>query len=343
MSAAIRCSDLRKNYAGDPPVEAVRGLDLEVRTGECFGLLGPNGAGKTTSVEIIEGILEPTSGDVEVLGLSWKKDERALKQRIGVSLQETRFADKLTVEETLRLFGSFYARGRPAEEVMNEVALGEKRASWVVNLSGGQRQRLAVACALVGNPDLLFLDEPTTGLDPQSRRQLWDIIRDLQQRGRTILLTTHYMDEAERLCDRVAIMDQGRVIALGSPAELIRSLGGDHVVEFALAGDGIGAESTAENRGETTSAGANQSIGSRARKVDASGIDLESLRSLPSVRSARSEAGGVQMTVAEPHVAIPALLARLERDSRSLSRLTTRQASLEDVFVSLTGRHLRDE
>jgi ABC-2 type transport system ATP-binding protein len=346
MSAAIRCRELRKTYAGDPPVEAVRGLDLEVRAGECFGLLGPNGAGKTTSVEILEGLLEPTAGEVEVLGLTWKKNERELKQRIGVSLQETRFADKLTVEETLRLFGSFYARGRPAEEVMNEVELGEKRSAWVVNLSGGQRQRLAVACALVGDPDLLFLDEPTTGLDPQSRRQLWDIIRDLRQRGRTILLTTHYMDEAERLCDRVAIMDQGRVIALGSPAELIRSLGGDHVVEFAVANDAASerrdaSATDAGHSGAAKSERRSESDGSP--KHDAASIDLDALRGLPSVRSARSESGGVQMTVAEPHVAIPALLARLERDSRALSRLTTRQASLEDVFVSLTGRHLRDE
>jgi len=324
MNAAIRCTDLRKSYAGDPPVEAVRGLDLEVAMGECFGLLGTNGAGKTTSVEILEGILDATSGEVEVLGLSWRDDERELKQRIGVSLQETRFADKLTVEETLRLFGSFYARGRPAEEVINEVALGEKRASWVVNLSGGQRQRLAVACALVGDPDLLFLDEPTTGLDPQSRRQLWDIIRALRDRGRTILLTTHYMDEAERLCDRVAIMDQGRVIALGSPAELIRSLGGDHVVEFAIAPNGHATSEPAD--------------------VPAADEDteLELLRALPSVRSVRREGDGVQMTVGEPHVAIPALLARVERDAQSLSRLTTRHASLEDVFVALTGRHLRD-
>ena len=326
MSAAIRCTDLRKSYAGDPPVEAVRGLDLEVQSGECFGLLGPNGAGKTTSVEILEGILDATSGEVEILGLSWRDHERELEQRIGVSLQETRFADKLTVEETLRLFGSFYARGRPAQDVMNEVALGEKRASWVVNLSGGQRQRLAVACALVGDPDLLFLDEPTTGLDPQSRRQLWDIIRALRARGRTILLTTHYMDEAERLCDRVAIMDQGRVIALGSPAELIRSLGGDHVVEFAIA---------------PTSAAPNEHASARTAARD--GIDLDALRALPSVRSARREADGVQMTVAEPHVAIPALLGLLQRDAHALSRLTTRHASLEDVFVALTGRHLRDE
>ncbi len=319
MSHAIRCRSLVKTYAGRPPVEAVRGLDLEVRTGECFGLLGPNGAGKTTTVEILEGILAPTSGDVEVLGLRWEHDERALRQRIGVSLQETRFTDKLTVRETLQLFGSFYARGRSADEAMNDVGLSEKRSSYVVNLSGGQRQRLAVACALVGDPDLLFLDEPTTGLDPQSRRQLWDIIRDLRGRGRTIVLTTHYMDEAERLCDHVAVVDQGKVIALGSPAELIRSLGGDHVVEFALDG---------------------------ARKNEPSAkseVDLEPLLALPSVRSARAEGPAVQLTVAEPHVAIPALMEHLERGSRVLSQLSTRHASLEDVFVSLTGRHLRDE
>jgi ABC-2 type transport system ATP-binding protein len=275
-------------------------------------LLGPNGAGKTTTVEILEGILAPTSGDVEVLGLRWRERERELRQRIGVSLQETRFTDKLTVEETLTLFSSFHERGREPEEVLGEVGLTEKRASYVVNLSGGQRQRLAVACALVGDPDLLFLDEPTTGLDPQSRRQLWELIRALRSRGRTILMTTHYMDEAERLCDRVAVVDQGRVIALGSPAELIRSLGGDHVVEFTL-------------------------------EASSSDAELGALRELPSVRGARTEGEAVQLTVAEPHVAIPALLAHLERDGRALAGLTTRHASLEDVFVSLTGRHLRDE
>lgn len=318
MSPAIVCRSLRKTYAGKPPVEAVRGLDLEVRSGECFGLLGPNGAGKTTTVEILEGLLAPTSGDVEVLGMRWDRDERALRERIGVSLQETRFTDKLTVRETLRLFGSFYPRGRTADGAMDAVGLTEKRSSYVVNLSGGQRQRLAVACALVGDPDLLFLDEPTTGLDPQSRRQLWDIIRDLRGRGRTIVLTTHYMDEAERLCDRVAVVDQGKVIALGSPAELIRSLGGDHVVEFAL-------------------------DGAPDADVTSVKIDLEPLLALPSVRGARVEGSAVQLTVAEPHVAIPALMEHVQRGSRALSQLSTRHASLEDVFVSLTGRHLRDE
>src|SRR5882724_9709173 len=266
MSLAIRCRDLRKTYDAKPPVEAVRGLDLEIPAGQCFGLLGPNGAGKTTTVEILEGILEPTAGDVEVLGLRWGKDDHDLRQRIGVSLQETKLADKLTVEETVRLFGSFYRKGRPPIDVMKEVGLLEKRKSWVMNLSGGQKQRLAVACALVGDPDLLFLDEPTTGLDPQSRRQLWEIIRDLRANGRTVLLTTHYMDEAERLCDRVAIVDHGQVIALGSPRELIASLGGQHVVDFTLMANGQ--PPTADD-----------------------------LRQLPSVQTVRNDAGAFSLSV----------------------------------------------
>jgi ABC-2 type transport system ATP-binding protein len=315
LTLAIRCDRLVKTYPAKPPVEAVRGLDLDVRSGECFGLLGPNGAGKTTTIEILEGLSEPTSGVVEVLGKTWKASERELRQRIGVTLQETKFTDKLSVRETVRLFGSFYDRGRPADEVLAEVELEEKSASWVVHLSGGQRQRLAVACALVGDPELLFLDEPTTGLDPQSRRQLWEILRGLSRRGRTVLLSTHYMDEAERLCDRVAIVDHGRVIALGSPAELIRSLGGDHVVEFAVDG---GPDATGAN-----------------------GADPAAFRGLSSVRAARVEGDTIQLTVGEPHVAIPALLERL--GGRALKSLSTRHASLEDVFVSLTGRHLRDD
>ncbi|MHC5537947.1 ABC transporter ATP-binding protein, partial [Singulisphaera rosea] len=236
---AIRVKDLRKRYPGrDSPVDAVNGLDLEVRTGECFGLLGPNGAGKTTTVEILEGLNRPTSGDVEILGLRWEHDERALRERIGVTLQETRFPEKQTAREMVRLFRSFYREGLEPEDVLGRVSLEGKANSFVDQLSGGQQQRLAVAVALVGDPELLFLDEPTTGLDPQSRRQLWDVIRDLHARGRTTVLTTHYMDEAERLCDRVAIIDHGKVIALGSPAELISKLGGEHVVEFAVAGEG---------------------------------------------------------------------------------------------------------
>ena len=224
---AVRCEGLRKHY-GD--VVAVDGLSLHVERGECFGLLGPNGAGKTTTIEILEGLLTPDAGDVEVLGLRWRSDEHALRQRLGIQLQETQLADKLTVEETLRLFRSFYHRGLPIDELLGMVELESKRRSAVGKLSGGQKQRLSIACALAGRPDLLFLDEPTTGLDPQSRRQLWDVLGRFRAAGGTVLLTTHYMDEAETLCDRVAIVDHGKLIALGTPKDLIASLGAPRVV-----------------------------------------------------------------------------------------------------------------
>jgi ABC-2 type transport system ATP-binding protein len=311
MTAAIRCTNLVKTYPGRPPVEAVRGLDLTVEPGECFGLLGPNGAGKTTTMEVLEGLLPPTAGEVEVLGLRWGRDDAAIKERVGISLQETRLADKLSVRETLRLFRSFYRTGLTPDEAIGRVSLEEKAKAWVVKLSGGQRQRLAVACALVGDPELLFLDEPTTGLDPQSRRQLWDVVRDFQGRGRTVMLTTHYMDEAERLCDRVGVVDHGRVIALGTPAELIAKVGGEHVIEFEADGD--------------------------------PGPLADALAGLPSVTAVRPEGGGFSLTAGEPHVALPALLARLHDLGRGLLRLSTRHVSLEDVFVTLTGRHLRDD
>src|SRR5579872_5261185 len=234
MSLAIECRGLRKTYDGK--VEALRGLDLEIREGECFGLLGPNGAGKTTAIEILEGLLKPTSGEVRILGRSWQSDARELREWLGISLQETRLADKLTVRETIELFASFYRQPRPAKEVLAELGLAEKSDAWVGKLSGGQRQRLAVATALVANPRILFLDEPTTGLDPQSRRQLWEVIRQFQKHGGTVLLTTHYMDEAERLCDRLAIIDHGQTIAAGSPSELIEGLGSHHIVEFGISG-----------------------------------------------------------------------------------------------------------
>ena len=312
QTPAVRCRDLRKQYRSrSGTVDALNGLDLEIARGETFGLLGPNGAGKTTTVEILEGLLEPTSGEVEVLGSRWGKDDAALRSRLGISLQETKFAEKLSVLETLTVFRSFYPSGKEPAQVLESVGLAEKAKTWVGKLSGGQHQRLAVACALVGDPELLFLDEPTTGLDPQSRRQLWEIIRGLAEQGRTVLLTTHYMDEAERLCDRVAVVDHGRVIALGSPAELIATLGGEHVIEFALA--------------------------------DGGDLPEEELRRLPAVLGVRKEATGMALTVTAPHVSIPALLARLQDEGRSLARLTTRHVSLEDVFVHLTGRHLRDE
>src|SRR5437667_3747707 len=217
MVPAIVCRDLRKQYRSRRAiVDAVNGLDLEVRAGECFGLLGPNGAGKTTTVEILEGLLPATSGEVELLGRNWKTDGHSLRQRLGISLQETNLADKLTVEETLQLFRSFYKAGPEVNELLELVSLTDKRKSWYVKLSGGQKQRLAVACALVGDPEILFLDEPTTGLDPQSRRQLLGLTESFKSEEGTVLRATHYMDEAQRLCDRVAIVDKGKVITLGT-------------------------------------------------------------------------------------------------------------------------------
>jgi len=224
---AVRCTDLVKRYG---PVVAVDGLSLAVARGECFGLLGPNGAGKTTTIEILEGLLAPDAGAVEVLGLRWASHESELRQRLGIQLQETQLTDKLTVEETVRLFRSFYHQGPGVDAIVDMVGLSSKRASLVVHLSGGQRQRLAIACALAGEPDLLFLDEPTTGLDPQSRRQLWEVLAAFRGKGGTILLTTHHMDEAQALCDRVAIVDHGRIIAQDSPRALITALGAPRVV-----------------------------------------------------------------------------------------------------------------
>jgi ABC-2 type transport system ATP-binding protein len=224
---AVSCVRLRKTYGS---VVAVADLTLDVKRGECFGLLGPNGAGKTTTIEILEGLLMPDSGDVEVLGMRWADHGTDLRQRLGIHLQETQLPDKLTVEETLRLFRSFYPSGRTVEELLRIVELESKRTSRVGKLSGGQKQRLSLACSLAGDPDLLFLDEPTTGLDPQSRRQLWGLLDQFRASGRTILMTTHYMDEAEFLCDRVAIVDHGLIIAEGTPRELIARLGEPKVI-----------------------------------------------------------------------------------------------------------------
>jgi ABC-2 type transport system ATP-binding protein len=224
---AVRCVDLVKRY-GD--VVAVDGLSLAVERGECFGLLGPNGAGKTTTIEILEGLLAADGGEVEVLGLRWTTSEADIRQRLGIQLQDTQLTDKLTVEETVRMFRAFYSQGPTVDALIETVGLSGKRRSQVVHLSGGQKQRLSLACALAGDPDLLFLDEPTTGLDPQSRRQLWEVLASFRRNGGTILITTHYMDEAEVLCDRVAIVDHGRIIAEGTPRSLITSLGAPKVV-----------------------------------------------------------------------------------------------------------------
>ena len=294
-------------------VVAVDGLDLEVRPGECFGLLGPNGAGKTTTIEICEGLTAADEGDVVVLGQRWQHDGRGLRERLGIQLQETQLAEKLTVAETLTLFRSFYRRGRDVEDVIALVQLDEKRKARVGTLSGGQKQRLALGCALVGDPDLVFLDEPTTGLDPQARRQVWELVEQLKATGRTILLTTHYMEEAERLCDRVAIVDHGRVIAQDTPRRLVAGLGAGQIVFFSVT---AGTAGTAGIDAIAAAAGATQ--------------------------AARATDGGWELAVAATHEAIPALLAELERQRLPLSELRTHSPTLEDVFVSLTGRALRD-
>jgi ABC-2 type transport system ATP-binding protein len=302
---ALRCRGLVKRYAD---VTAVDGLDLEVRRGECFGLLGPNGAGKTTTIEILEGLTQPDAGEVEVLGTSWSREGQALRERLGVSLQETQLNEKLTVEETVRLFRSFYKEGREPEDVLAQLALDEKRKARVGKLSGGQKQRLAVACALVSDPELLFLDEPTTGLDPQSRLQLWQLVMGYRAGGGTVLLTTHYMDEAERLCDRVAIVDKGKVIALGTPPELIGSLHAANVIEFASEPE----------------------------------IAEDLLRALPGVTEPHRRGPNWSLPVGSLAETVPALLTLVERSGARLVNLSTHRATLEDLFVSLTGRALRE-
>lgn len=302
---ALSCRGLVHRY---DDVLAVDGLDLEVRVGECFGLLGPNGAGKTTTVEILEGLLRPTAGSVAVLGRGWSDGGQELRERIGVTLQETQLLEKQTVIETLRLFRSFFGRGRTPEEALDLVGLGEKRDAWVRKLSGGQKQRLSVACSLVGDPEILFLDEPTTGLDPQSRRRIWEVVERFREDGGTVLLTTHYMEEAERLCDRVAIVDRGRIIAQDTPAGLIAGLGAEHVLEATCDPE----------------------------------PDREALAALPGVREVHVADGEVRLSADALHAVLPAVLAELARSGSRLESLRTHHASLEDVFVALTGRHLRD-
>jgi ABC-2 type transport system ATP-binding protein len=305
--SALLCEGLVKRF-GD--VTAVVGLDLHVRPGECFGMLGPNGAGKTTTIEVLQGLIRPDAGRVEVLGLGWDRHEQELRQRMGSQLQETKLPDKLTVEEVVRLFRSFYRRGKSCDAVLGQVGLLEKRGSWVSKLSGGQRQRLAVACALVSEPEVLFLDEPTTGLDPQSRHQVWEIVQEFRRHGGTVLITTHYMEEAQRLCDRVAIVDRGLVIASGAPADLVASLGAEHVVEFAL--------------------------------QDGAAIPDEVYLRLTGVEAVAHDAGRVRLTAARVHIVVPQLMHVLEERGLALDELITHHATLEDVFLSLTGRRLRD-
>jgi ABC-2 type transport system ATP-binding protein len=304
-SEAIECRGLKKYYSD---VKAVDGLELLVERGECFGLLGPNGAGKTTTIEILEGLTTPDDGEVRVLGLNWRDNERELRERIGISLQETQLSDKITVIETLRLFRSFYKSGRDPEELMRDLSLDEKRDARYGKLSGGQKQRLAVACALVGSPDLLFLDEPTTGLDPQSRLELWEVVGRFRATGGTVLLTTHYMEEAQRLCDRVAIVDHGHLIALGTPAELIARLEAANIIEFR----------------------------SDPPLPEAACVEL------PGCHGATAKDGAWMLRVDSLADAVPRLLSTVDRHGAKLISLSTHAATLEDLFVSLTGRELRD-
>jgi len=304
---AVRCTGLVKRYKD---VVAVDGVDLEVRSGECFGLLGPNGAGKTTTVEILEGLMPADAGTVEVLGRRWGRGEdRSIRERLGIQLQETRLPGKLTVREVVRVFRSFHRSGRSVEETLATVELEAKAGARVERLSGGQRQRLALACALVGDPELLFLDEPTTGLDPQARLALWELVEGFKAEGGTVVLTTHYMEEAARLCERVAILDLGKRIALGTPQELVASLGADQILEFEAAG----------------------------------AVAEEPLRSLPGVRHLALRNGSYTLTVRRVEESLPALLEELGRQGLEVRTLATHAATLEDVFVELTGRGLRDD
>ncbi len=305
MSLAISCSGLKKHY---PDVKAVDGIDLFVERNECFGLLGPNGAGKTTTIEVLEGLTKPDGGDIEILGMRWETNELQLRDRLGISLQETQLNEKLTVIETLRLFRSFYKSGPSPDALLHDLSLDEKRDSRVGKLSGGQKQRLAVACALIGDPDILFLDEPTTGLDPQSRLQLWEVVGRFRAKGGTVLLTTHYMEEAERLCDRISIIDHGKVIALGTPVELIRKLEAPHIIEF-TSQPPVDASLFKDLRG----------FHGCSRRGDSWALRVDSLAD-----------------------SVPQLLAMIDRSGAKLQTLSTHAATLEDLFVTLTGRELRD-
>ncbi len=301
----IRVVGLTKTY-GDTC--AVDGVSFEVRTGTVFGLLGPNGAGKTTTVEVLEGLRTPDSGEVSVLGIDAVHHPDDLKARIGVSLQTAALYPKLTVVEVLDLFRSFYPRGRPTNELVELMDLGEKRMTRTQDLSGGQRQRLSVALALVNDPELVFLDEPTTGMDPAARRALWDIILTLRSEGRSILLTTHYLEEAEVLCDRVAIMDHGRILEEGTVEELVSRRFKERAVRF----DAV------------------------------AGLTDERLAAMPGVSSVKHEDGDVLLYTRDVAATIGAVLDACEALGVEPANLGVRRATLEDVFLDLTGRALRD-
>jgi ABC-2 type transport system ATP-binding protein len=320
-SPAVEVRDLVKVYPrpGGGTLRAVDGVSFEVRAGEFFGFLGPNGAGKTTTLEIIEGIRRPTSGEVRVLGVDPRRELDRVKRIIGVQLQATSYFSLLTLEELLELFGSFYPKRRPPAELLATVGLTDQRKAYVRQLSGGQQRRFSVAAALVNDPDVLFLDEPTTGLDPQMRHGLWDLLRRLNRdEGKTIVLTSHYIEEAELLADRVAIIDHGRIVALDTPRSLIGRLDGLGHIEFA----------TPQR------------------------LDTAELTELPAIDGVEIGGNGVEpgsaapatyrLAVSEPKTAVGALLDWSERRGVELRGLEVVPGSLEDVFLQLTGRELRD-
>ena len=307
---AVKARGLVKRY-GD--LVAIDGVDFVVHRGTCLGVLGPNGAGKTTTIEILEGLKVPDDGTVEVLGRSWNDDPREIQERIGVQLQETEFQDKISVFELLRLFRSFYRDGCDIDEIVRTVGLEDKRDARIKTLSGGQKQRLAIGCALLNRPEILFLDEPSTGLDPHARRRLWDIVESFKAAGGTVVLTTHYMEEAERLADDLIIIDHGRVIARGSPAEIIASLGAESIVRFSLAGS------------------------------DPRALSEQELQGLDGVRSARYSGAEIILSVVHTQAVIAGLFDLIKRRELQLEDLNTHRPTLEDVFVSLTGKLLGDE
>jgi ABC-2 type transport system ATP-binding protein len=306
MSApAIVGRALAKRYAEHT---AVDGVDLTVDRGTCLGLLGPNGAGKTTTVEMLEGLCKPDSGSVELFGIPWGQGrDQEMRERFGAQLQETQLADKLTVFEVFTLFRSFYKRGRHPEELLEMLDLKEERGQQFATLSGGQKQRVALGCALAGNPDLLFLDEPTTGLDPRARQSLWHVVEHFRAAGGTVLITTHYMEEAAFLCDRIAIMDRGKIITEGTPLALVDSLGLVQFVEFQLP----------------------------------QSPDQAALRALQCVETLEQRGERYRLRIERSLASLVAVLAELERQQLIPIGLTTHQATLDDVFLELTGRQLR--
>jgi ABC-2 type transport system ATP-binding protein len=305
VAPIVSVRDLKKSYGR---IEAVRGISFDVEEGEVFGLLGPNGAGKTTTVEILEGLRELDSGEVTVLGIDAVHRADDLRARVGVSLQTAALYPKLTVVEVIELFRSFYPKGRPTDELIGLMDLDEKRNTRTQDLSGGQRQRLSVALALVNDPELVFLDEPTTGMDPAARRALWDVVLGLKRDGRSVLLTTHYMEEAEVLCDRIAIMDHGRILESGTVRDLVSRRFHERAVRFDA--------------------------------VD--GMDEAALASFPGVASVKHEDGEVVLFTRDVPGTIGAVLAATDALGVEPANLAVRRATLEDVFLDLTGRALRD-